>query len=144
MNAHGAGLAEQRELATKLLRLFLPQILFYGIVALSSALLNARRRFAAAAFAPVLNNVVTIVVFLLLPEIASGSLSVHRVLSDNALVLLLGLGTTVGVVITAVALLAALRHTPTSICVSCRHGATPRSGRCSAFPGGRWAMSSRR
>ena len=37
---------------------FMPQMLFYGIVTLATAMLNARRRFLAAAFAPVLNNVV--------------------------------------------------------------------------------------
>ena len=36
-----------------LLRLFAPQVLFYGLVTLGSALLNSHRRFAAAAFAPV-------------------------------------------------------------------------------------------
>jgi putative peptidoglycan lipid II flippase len=105
LNAHGPGLAEQRDLATKLLRLFLPQILFYGIVTLASALLNARRRFAAAAFAPVLNNVVVIAVFLVLPEIATGSLTVHSVLADDTLVLLMGLGTTAGVAVMALALI---------------------------------------
>ena len=35
-----------------LLRLFAPQVMFYGLVTLGSALLNSHRRFAAAAFAP--------------------------------------------------------------------------------------------
>ncbi len=68
-------------------------------------MLNARRRFLAAAFAPVLNNVVVIAVFLVLPRIASGSLTVDGVLDDDALVLLIGLGTTAGVVVMALALL---------------------------------------
>ena len=49
-----------REEATTLARFFLPQIAFYGITSLGIALLNSRRRFAAAAFAPVLNNVIVI------------------------------------------------------------------------------------
>ncbi len=68
LNVHGANVAAQQELATSLLRLFMPQMLFYGIVTLATAMLNARRRFLAAAFAPVLNNVVVIAVFLILPH----------------------------------------------------------------------------
>ena len=53
----------------------MPQMLFYGIAALATAMLNAQRRFLAAAFAPVLNNVVVIAVFLTLPRLADGSLT---------------------------------------------------------------------
>jgi putative peptidoglycan lipid II flippase len=105
LNVKGGNVAAQKELATSLLRLFMPQMLFYGIVTLATAMLNARRRFLAAAFAPVLNNVVVIAVFLALPHIASGSLTVESVLDDDALVLLIGLGTTAGVVVMALALL---------------------------------------
>jgi putative peptidoglycan lipid II flippase len=105
LNVHGPTLGAQQELATSLLRLFMPQMLFYGIVTLATAMLNARRRFLAAAFAPVLNNVVVIAVFLALPRIADGSLNVNRVVNDDGLILLMGLGTTAGVVAMAVALL---------------------------------------
>lgn len=105
LNVKGPNLAEQQELATALLRLLMPQMLFYGIAALATAMLNARRRFLAAAFAPVLNNVVAVAVFLMLPRLADGSLTVHNVLNDDTLVLLLGLGTTAGVVVMALALL---------------------------------------
>jgi putative peptidoglycan lipid II flippase len=105
LNVHGPNLGAQQELATALLRLFMPQMLFYGIVTLATAMLNARRKFLAAAFAPVLNNVVVIAVFLTLPRIAEGSLTVRNVLDDDGLVLLIGLGTTVGVVVMALALL---------------------------------------
>jgi len=105
LDVHGAGRAAERELATRLLRLFMPQMLFYGVVALATAMLNARRRFLAAAFTPILNNVVVIAVFLALPRVASGSLKVPAVLHDNSLVLLIGLGTTAGVAVVALALL---------------------------------------
>jgi putative peptidoglycan lipid II flippase len=105
LNVKGANVAQQQELATQLLRLFMPQMLFYGIVTLATAMLNARRRFLAAAFAPVLNNIVVIAVFLALPRIADGSLTVQHVLDDQSLVLLIGLGTTAGVVVMALALL---------------------------------------
>jgi putative peptidoglycan lipid II flippase len=105
LNVHGPNLGAQQELATSLLRLFMPQMLFYGIVTLATAMLNARRKFLAAAFAPVLNNVVVIAVFLALPRIAEGSLTVRNVLGDDGLVLLIGLGTTAGVVVMSLALL---------------------------------------
>ena len=110
LGVHGPGRVAQQELATDLLRLFMPQMVFYGIVALATAMLNAQRRFVAAAFAPILNNVVVIAVFLMLPRVASRSLSVHSVLDDDALVLLMGLGTTAGVAVMALALLPALRR----------------------------------
>ena len=105
LNVHGSNVAAQQELATDLLRLFMPQMLFYGIVTLATAMLNARRRFLAAAFAPILNNVVVIAVFLALPRIADGSLTVRSVLDDDGLILLIGLGTTAGVMVMALALL---------------------------------------
>jgi putative peptidoglycan lipid II flippase len=110
LNVHAKNLAEQRELATQLLRLFMPQMLFYGIVTLATAMLNSRRRFLAAAFAPVLNNIVVIVVFLALPHIADGSLSVQHVVDDTTLLLLMGVGTTAGVIVMAAALLPAMRR----------------------------------
>jgi putative peptidoglycan lipid II flippase len=110
LRVHGPNRAAQQELATELLRLFMPQMLFYGIATLATAMLNARRRFAAAAFAPVLNNVVVIAVFLALPRIATQPLTVGNVLDDEGLVLLLGLGTTAGIVAMALALLPAVRH----------------------------------
>ena len=110
LRVDGANLADQQELATDLLRLFMPQMLFYGIATLATAMLNAKRRFAAAAFAPALNNIVVIAVFLTLPRIADGSLSVDGVLGDEGLLLLMGLGTTAGIVVMALALLPALRR----------------------------------
>jgi putative peptidoglycan lipid II flippase len=105
LNVKGGNVAQQQELATALLRLLMPQMLFYGIAALATAMLNAQRRFLAAAFAPVLNNAVAAAVFLMLPRVADGSLTVDNVLHDDALILLIGLGTTAGVVVMAVALL---------------------------------------
>jgi len=99
----------QRALATDLLRWFMPQMFFYGVTALATAMLNARRRFAAAAFAPVLNNVVVIAVLLVLARVATNP-TVHSVLDDPVLVLLLGLGTTAGVVAMALVLVPAVQH----------------------------------
>jgi putative peptidoglycan lipid II flippase len=110
LRLHGAGKAAQQTLATDLLRWFMPQVFFYGVTALATAMLNARRRFAAAAFAPVLNNVVVIAALLALPRIASEPPTVTSVLADPALVVLLGLGTTAGIVAMALVLWPALRH----------------------------------
>ena len=110
LRATGAGLARQQELATTLLRLFMPQMLFYGVVTLATAMLNARRRFAAAAFAPILNNVVVIAVFVALPRVADGRLTVRSVNDDTLLLVLMGVGTTAGIVAMALALLPPLHR----------------------------------
>jgi putative peptidoglycan lipid II flippase len=104
----GGNRAAQQALATDLLRWFMPQMFFYGITALATAMLNARHRFAAAAFAPVLNNVIVIAVLLALPRVASAPPSVQSVLDDPWLVVLLGLGTTAGIIAMALVLLPAL------------------------------------
>ena len=109
LRVQGADRADQQELATAFLRLFMPQIFFYGLTALATGVLNARRRYAAAAFAPVLNNVVVVAVFLTLARVADDPISVERMLGDSTLVLLLGLGTTAGVVVMALVLVPAMR-----------------------------------
>jgi putative peptidoglycan lipid II flippase len=105
------GQEELEDAGVPLLRLFLPQILFYGWTALASAVLNARRRFTLPAFAPVLNNVVvcgTLVAF----GLRFGSdPSLESVADDRVGLLLLGLGTTLGIVAMTVPLMIALRGT---------------------------------
>ena len=110
LNVNGPNQDAQRDLATDWLRCFMPQIFFYGLTALATSMLNARRRFAAAAFAPILNNVVVIAMFLSLPHFVSGPITVDRVLDDTQLLLYIGLGTTAGIVAMALALWPALRH----------------------------------
>ena len=111
LRLHGAGKAAQQALATDLLRWFMPQIFFYGLTALATAMLNARRRFAAAAFAPVLNNVVVIAALLALPRIASEPPTVtERPRRTPRSCCSLGLGTTAGIVAMALVLWPAVRH----------------------------------
>ena len=102
--------ADQRAVATDLLRLFVPQILFFGLTALGTALLNARRRFAAPAFAPALNNLAVTAVLLALPRLAGGTPTLEQVRDDPVLLLTLGLGTTAGIVLMTLVLLPALRR----------------------------------
>jgi len=101
-----AGDAE-RDLATFFLRWFMPQIVFYGLGAVASGLLNAHRRFAAPMFAPILNNVIviaTMILFAALPRPAAGGISeLQRYV--------LAIGTTLGVVAMTVALVPSLRRT---------------------------------
>ena len=104
-----ASLDEQRAVATSLLRMFAPQVALYGVVALVTAVLHARRRFAAPMFAPVLNNLVVIGVLLALPHVAD-EVTLASVRHDTAAQLLLGLGTTAGVAAMALALLPSLRR----------------------------------
>lgn len=103
------GLERRRALALgdDLLALLLPQILFYGVTTLATAMLNARRRFAAPAFAPVLTNLVT----------AAAALSVYffvgpprGVAETRSSLWALGLGTTAGVAAMAAVLVPALRR----------------------------------
>ncbi|MEY2426150.1 MAG: putative peptidoglycan lipid flippase [Actinomycetota bacterium] len=100
---------ELEHVGVPLLRWFLPQIVFYGLTALGTALLNARRRFAAPAFAPVLNNIVVIVVLLWFAHRAGRNPQADTVIHDSSLMLLLGLGTTAGIVAMTVALWPAIR-----------------------------------
>jgi putative peptidoglycan lipid II flippase len=52
--------ADQRELATFLLRLFVPQVLLYAYGALATAVLHAKRHFTVTAIAPIGNTVVMV------------------------------------------------------------------------------------
>jgi putative peptidoglycan lipid II flippase len=101
----------QRGLATWLLLLFAPQLLAYGSISLMTALLNTGRRFAAPMYVPIVNNLVCIAVlgeFAVLARSTDPGFVGH----DAVLVLLLGGGTTLGVVVQAVALLPSLRRSP--------------------------------
>jgi len=53
----------QIELGAFFLRWFMPQIVFYGVGAVATGLLQAERRFAAPMFAPILNNLCVIATF---------------------------------------------------------------------------------
>ena len=93
---------DQQILATTLLRFFAAQIVFYGIVSITTAVLQARRRFGPPMFAPVANNVIVIAVFLALPHVAR-SIEVGAFRRQWSAVLLLGIGTTAGIFAMAVA-----------------------------------------
>jgi putative peptidoglycan lipid II flippase len=96
-------------LTTALAVLLLPEIIFYGLGALFGAILNTKGVFGPFAWAPVLNNVVVIAV---LGGYSWMKLTVDEAnvrFSDPAL-LLLGLGTTAGIVLQAMILLPSMRR----------------------------------
>jgi putative peptidoglycan lipid II flippase len=96
------------ELATALAYLLLPQIVFYGVGALLGAVLNSKGGFGAFAWAPVLNNLVMLAVlgaYVLVP----GEISLDPVRMGDAKLLVLGLGTTLGIAVQALVLVPALR-----------------------------------
>ncbi|MBP2365944.1 murein biosynthesis integral membrane protein MurJ [Pseudonocardia parietis] len=97
------------ELATAFAWLLLPQIFFYGIGALLGAILNSKQVFGPFAWAPVLNNVVVLgvlVVFVLVP----GEISADPVRLGDPKLLVLGLGTTLGIVVQALVLIPFMRR----------------------------------
>lgn len=86
----------QQQVGSFLLRLFVPQLLFYGLSTISTAVLNAHRRFGVPMFAPVLNNLTVTAILLVFARTVPESLrQLDKV--GTAPLQLLGLGTTAGV-----------------------------------------------
>ncbi|MFE9799153.1 murein biosynthesis integral membrane protein MurJ [Streptomyces goshikiensis] len=95
----------QQSTTVALARFCLPQILFYGLFTLLGQVLNARGRFGAMMWTPILNNLVIIGVFGLFLYVSHGSGGGLTAGETR----LLGLGTTAGIVLQALALLPSLR-----------------------------------
>lgn len=96
-------------LTTAFAYLLLPQVIFYGLTSVFMAILNTRNVFGPPAWAPVINNLVAIAtlgVYVLVP----GEMSLDPVEMGNAKLLVLGIGTTLGVVAQAAVLLLAIRR----------------------------------
>jgi putative peptidoglycan lipid II flippase len=87
---------------------FIPQIFFYGVSSLAGGVLNARGRFAAPMWTPVINNIVVILVLLLF--IATGGIGVHPGDISTAQIQLLGFGTTLGIIAQTAAMIPALHR----------------------------------
>ncbi len=101
-----AVLAQQRTVATDLLRWFVPQIFFYGVIGVATALLNIRNRFGVAAWVPVANNVVCIGVLIWFHLVDPTPML--STLGGTTDLMWLGLGTTLGVAIQFLCLLPSL------------------------------------
>jgi putative peptidoglycan lipid II flippase len=85
---------------------FIPQIFFYGVSSLAGAILNARGRFAAPMWTPVINNIVVILILLMYVAVAGLGRSTATITSGQ--ILLLGIGTTLGVIAQTAALIPSL------------------------------------
>jgi putative peptidoglycan lipid II flippase len=99
----------QRSLTSIFATLLLPEIFFYGLGALFTAVLNTRGVYGPGAWAPVINNVVTILtvaIFLALP----GPRTLTPSTMTTAQILVVGIGTTLGIVGQALVLVPSLRR----------------------------------
>lgn len=89
--------SQEMALGATFLRLFAPQVVFYGATMIMTAALQAHRRFWLSAIAPVFNNVVVIGVYLGYAALRAGEPpDVAGITTPETL--LLGLGTTAGVI----------------------------------------------
>jgi putative peptidoglycan lipid II flippase len=104
-----AQVVAERADATTLLRWFVIQIAAYGFFALAAALLNTRRRFVAVAWAPILNNLVCIGILVWFGLWAGHQVGLVSVEQHQSQLVLLGLGTSLGVVLQGLALIPSLR-----------------------------------
>jgi putative peptidoglycan lipid II flippase len=99
----------QLDLAIAFARFCLPQIFFYGAYTMLSQVLNARGHFGAPMFAPLVNNLVAIATFVLFIVVAGPEAGADGVLEPDQIALL-GIGTTLGVVLQALVLVPVLRR----------------------------------
>jgi putative peptidoglycan lipid II flippase len=100
----------ERQVATTFLRWFTIQIGAYGLFALGAALLNTRRRFVAVAWAPIVNNLVCIGILVWFGLWAGRGADLASVEANHSQLVLLGLGTSLGVVLQGLALIPSLRR----------------------------------
>ena len=128
---HGHEAELQQHVITLLLRLFIPQIIFYGLYFLIAGLLNAHRRFGPPMFTPILNNVVVIAVFVWFHRMY-GHVTLSTVTTPQ--LWLLGLGTTAGVAAAGVALIPFMRGLGRyRLNFSISHPSVKKLGRLSVF-----------
>ncbi|MFC4111119.1 murein biosynthesis integral membrane protein MurJ [Nonomuraea zeae] len=96
------------EVAVMLARFILPQLAFFGVGAVAGAILNTRDRYGAPMWAPVVNNLVVIAVFVAYAVFSGAGDDIGAVSTGD--LALLGLGTTAGIVAQAAILIVALRR----------------------------------
>jgi putative peptidoglycan lipid II flippase len=101
--------APDKHLITVFGFLLLPEIFFYGIAALLAAILNTRGHFAAPMWTPILNNLVVIATAGAFILIWTNAHTLQAEEVTAAQVLVLGIGTTLGIVVQAAGLFPALR-----------------------------------
>jgi putative peptidoglycan lipid II flippase len=105
---HGLANAATYHLTVIFTYFFLPQIFFYGVSSLAGAILNARGSFAAPMWTPVVNNIVVIFAGLALIVIAGTGRTPQDISTGE--IQLLGIGTTLGIVLQTVAMWPSMRR----------------------------------
>jgi putative peptidoglycan lipid II flippase len=100
-------LAPQTESFIDFARYCLPQVFFYGVFVLVGQVLNARRMFGPMMWAPIANNLLVIVVLAIYLGVFGGTSGSGAYSSGEEL--LLGLGSTLGIVAQTVVLIPYLR-----------------------------------
>jgi putative peptidoglycan lipid II flippase len=101
-------LAAQRDSAVDFARYCLPQVFFYGMYVLVGQILNARGRFGPMMWAPIANNVISVAVLVVYLVTFGPAEDVYGAFSGTE-ELLLGLGSTAGIVAQFVILLPYLK-----------------------------------
>ena len=101
-------LAEQRESVVDFARYCLPQVFFYGMFVLVGQILNSRGRFGPMMWAPIANNVISVLVLLVYLVVFGPAQDVFGGYTAQQ-ELLLGLGSTLGIVVQLLVLLPYLR-----------------------------------
>ena len=105
----GSDTRANSELTTAFAYLLLPGIIFYGLSALLAAVLNVREIFGTPAWAPVANNLVviaTVAVYALVP----GEISTDPVRMGEPKLLVLGVGTALGIALQSSIMVLSLRR----------------------------------
>ena len=105
-----AARADYVHVGVRLSLLFAPQVFFYGLMAVWSAALNARHRFLAAAWAPVLNNLVAIATLVAVWKGLGHYPTLKEAVDNPRIIWVLGLGTTSGIVVMALSLYPSIRR----------------------------------
>jgi putative peptidoglycan lipid II flippase len=120
-----AGDAAEVDVAARFLLVFAPQVVLYGLAVVLTGVLQAHRRFAGPALAPLVSTLVVAASYLVFAAMGGG-----RDVADlsTPAELVLGVGTTLGVVALAGSLLAPLRGLRLGLRPSLRFpvGAAPR------------------
>jgi len=127
----GAEAELQQQTITFLLRLFMPQVVLYGIYFVTAGILNAHKRFGPPMWTPIVNNLVLIAIFLIF-RANYGEVSLRTLTSTQ--LLLIGLGTTASVAPMGLLLLPYLRGLGRyELTVSLQHPAIRKIGRLAGY-----------
>jgi putative peptidoglycan lipid II flippase len=102
-----AAAGTQGEFGRLLLRVFAPQLVLYGVGVVLTGVLQAHRRFAGPALAPLLSSITVVATYLLYGWLQPGT----PAQATTSAQLVLAVGTTLGVVVLSLSLLMPLRGT---------------------------------